>query len=408
MQWDSLGFKDDPFSTDPITQATLPLYVGHLEKTARCNNALSQKNVLLIVEGSRGVGTTSFSNHLRFSSQLSKGYFTPNNEIRVESDWRLEVLLTVMIANIVRELDLFHREQVIKDQRFLQAKTLSMNVAEAYRSFGVEAFGFGINYGKSAGLSSQPAIVSSAVLGHHLEDLSELVLSLGYRYGILIQLNNLDLGTIHEEKYLKYLFNSIRDYIQTDGVSWILVGDLGLRKFIAQEVDRLDDIVSYEVEIPPLTETEYELLLTKRIDFYRSNINASIPIEKEVFLYLYTITNGRLRYIFGLLQRLMNDLFVGDLTDRITITIAKPTIIALARDRIKRNTLTPGEELILKVLVRLKKANSSMLQKEIGKKMQYISPLLVKLVKSKLAIVHKIGRNRYYSPVLDAIIAYSE
>lgn len=268
MNWESLGFKGDPLSTDPISETTLELYTGHHQNLTKCQNVLSQKNVLLVIEGARGVGTTSFANYLRFSAQAKKNYFTPRNEIRVEADWRLETLLSVIIANIVRELDLFHADKVSKDKRFLNARVLSMNVAEAYRSFGVEAFGFGVNYGKSAGVSSQPYVVSSVVLGHHLEDLAQLSVAIGYQFGTLIQLNNLDIGTIHEEKHIQYLFNALRDYIQTDALSFMLVGDVGLRKFIAQEVDRLDDIVNYEVEILPITEKEYESLINKRIEFF--------------------------------------------------------------------------------------------------------------------------------------------
>src|SRR5579872_1108580 len=118
MHWESLGFKNDPLSTDPIDQTTLCLYTGHQQELAKCQNVLDQKNVLLIIEGRRGVGTTSFANYLRFTSQENQAYFTPRNEIRVQAEWRLETLLSVIIANIVRELDLFHTEKVEKDKRF--------------------------------------------------------------------------------------------------------------------------------------------------------------------------------------------------------------------------------------------------------------------------------------------------
>ncbi|MCX7123652.1 MAG: hypothetical protein NTV32_08340 [Gammaproteobacteria bacterium] len=253
MQWESLGFSANPLSTDPIKQATLPLYVGQAEEITRCLNVLSNRNATLIIEGSRGVGTTSFANSVRFRLQNQKMYLTPQNEIRVEKGWMLETLLAVVIANVVRELELFHPEAVLTDQKFQNAKALSIRIAEAYRSFGLEAFGVGVNYGKSAGINSQPLIVSSAVLGHHLEDLTQMIQSLGYKHGILIQLNNLDIGAIHDTDHMRYLFNALRDYIQTDGVSWVLVGDVGLRRFIAQEVDRLDDIISYEVLIEALS-----------------------------------------------------------------------------------------------------------------------------------------------------------
>ncbi|MBS0358158.1 MAG: winged helix-turn-helix transcriptional regulator [Proteobacteria bacterium] len=407
MQWESLGFKENPFSTEPITQITLPLYTGHEAEVAVCKKALSEKNIFIVIEGARGVGTTSFANYLRFSAQAKKNYFTPRNEVRVEPDWNLETLLAVIIANIVREIELFQSDKAIKDKRFQNAKALSMRIAEAYRSFGIEAFGFGVNYGKSAGNINQPIVVPSAVLGHHLEDLAALIKALGYRYGILLQLNNLDIGTVHEEKHLKYLFNAIRDYIQTDGISWIFVGDIGLRRFIAQEVDRLDDIVSYEAEIPPITKSKYEMLIKKRIQFYQFNPKASLPVEQAVFSYLYEITKGRLRYIFGLLHRLMDNLHVGDLTDQITLDLAKPMIIKLARDRISRNKISPVDEEMLKLIAKRDRVVVSDLVRETKKSASYVSNILSKLAQFKLITVQQKGRNRYYSPSLDAIIAFS-
>ena len=40
----------------------------------------------MVVEGARGVGTTSFSNYVRFNAQKKKNYLTPSYEIRIEKD----------------------------------------------------------------------------------------------------------------------------------------------------------------------------------------------------------------------------------------------------------------------------------------------------------------------------------
>lgn len=407
MRWESLGFRDNPFSTEPITQTTLDLYTGNSQQISKCAEILEQKNVLMIIEGSRGVGTTSFSNFLRFSAQTKKHYFTPRNEIRVEPRWNLETLLAVIIANIIREIELFQPEKLIKDIRFQKAKAISSQIAEAYRSFGIEAFGFGVNYGKNAGIVSQPVIVPSGVLGHHLEDLSALISSSSYRYGTLIQLNNLDVGTIHDEEHLKYLFNALRDYIQTDGISWLLVGDVGLRRFIAKSVDRLDDIVTMETEIKPLVKTQYEALIKKRLDIFRVSKKATSPIDHEVFSYLYEVTQGRLRYIFGLLQRLIGSLHIGDLSDRLTLEIAKPMICNLARERIARHQLTSSEEEALRGLVESKKETVTELAKHLKKSLNNTSNLLAKLAEKKLVTAQKKGKNKFYSAELDAMIAYS-
>lgn len=408
MQWESLGFSENLFSTDPISQNTLDLYTGHQSQIQICQNVIKEKNIVLVIEGSRGVGTTSFANYLRFSAQKEKEYFTPSNEVRIEPGWTLETLLAVIIGNITREIELFHSDKIKRDKRFQESKALSARISETYRSFGIEAFGFGMNYEKTPGTSSQPIVVPSSVLGHHLEDLAALVKSLGYPFGILLQLNNLDVGSIHEEKHLKYLFNAMRDYIQTDGLSWFLVGDVGLRHFIAKEVDRLDDIISFEVQIASLEINEYENLIQKRTHFYRSNPKAEVPIDKEVFLYLYQITKGRLRYIFGLLTRLMNYLSVGDLTDRLTLNIVKPMVLKLARDQVAMNSLTPGEEHILKTIVFMQSGTVSEISKKTEKSLQYTSNLIKSLTQKKLMIPLKVGKNRLYTPVLDAMIAYAE
>jgi len=408
MQWQSLGFKTDPLSTDPIFIETLNLYTGHAKEIAICLNVLGDGNRRIVVEGARGVGTTSFSNYLRFSLQEKKLFFTPRNEIRVDAGWKIETLLSVIVANIIREAELFDSDQITKDERFQNAKALSARIAETYRSFGVDAFGVGFNYGKSAGVVTQPILIPAAVLGHHLEDLVSLIKSAGYKKGILIQLNNLDVGEIHDEMHLKYLFNALRDYSQTDGISWLFVGDLGLRKFIAQQVDRLDDIISFEVEIGALTKEEFRQLILKRVNFYRSNTKVELPIDMDVFLYLFDITKGRLRYIFGLLARLMASLSVGDLTDRVTLSIAKSMLIKLAKSRIERNDITPSEEGILRIVVQKDEFIITEVANEIGKSSQYIGKVLNKLVETKLINSRKNGKNKYYHPSLDAVIAYSE
>lgn len=407
MQWESLGFKENPFNTNPITQSTLELYTGHKKEITVFNNVLQEKNVLAIIEGSRGVGTTSFANYLRFFAQTEKRYFTPRNEIRVDPNWTSETLLAVVIGNIVREVELFHPEGITEDKKFQDAKALSLRISEAYRSFGISAFGFGVNYGKSSGTSSQPMIVPASILGHHLEDLTALIKKLGYKYGILIQLNNLDIPEVHSEEHLKYLLNALRDYFQTEYTSWFLVGDVGLRSFIAQSVDRLDDIVAYEEELFALPRKEYKKLIEKRLDYYRLNPKSTLPIDTAVFDYLYDVTHGRLRYIFGLLKRLTNDLFVGDLTDRITLDIAKPAITELAIKRITKHKLTKSEEQVLKLLVTVQSSTASKLSKKSNKSVQHVSNILLSLSQTRLITVRSEGRTKIYTASLDAVIAYS-
>lgn len=409
MDWQAFGFKDDPLKTSPITKSTLVIFTGHTEEIKICSSVLTGSNVRLVIEGARGVGTTSFANYLRFHAESKKLYFTPRTEIKVEPGWRLETLLAAIISNFVREIELLaNGDKLVTDPRFQSAKALSSRIAETYRAFGVDAFGFGASYGKQSGVVTQPIIVPSPTLGHHLEDLIALVREAGYAKGVIFQLNNLDIGEIHSEEDMKYLMNALRDYTQIEGSNWFFVGDIGLRAFIAREVDRLDDIISYEVTINPIPLSELSKLIDKRVQFYSESEKVELPIAKEVFYYLYKITEGRLRYVFGLVSRLMSRLHVGDLTDKVTLGIAKPMLIQLGRDRLQHANLSEMEERIVKVLVLTPKATPAGIAQTLKKSSQYVGRVFVSLSEKGLVTSKKEGRERHYSPSLDAIIAYRE
>jgi DNA-binding transcriptional ArsR family regulator len=409
MEWQDFGFKDDPLKTSPITKSTLELFTGHSEEIRICESILTGNNIRIVIEGSRGVGTTSFANYLRFNAEAKKLYLTPRTEIKVESGWRSETLLAAIISNFVREIELLpNNKTLLTDKRFTAAKALSSRIAETYRSFGIEAFGFGGNYGKQAGIVTQPVVVPSPIFGHHLEDLIALVREIGYKNGVLLQLNNLDVGEIHEEKYLKDLFNALRDYTQIEGSNWLFVGDLGLRKFIAQYVDRLDDIISHEVSINPITIHELSEIIEKRIRFYAESEKVELPVDKEVFHYLYKITHGRLRYVFGLISRLMSRLYVGNLTNKITLDLAKPMLMKLGHDRVQRSDVTTAEVHVLRLLVLLPNTTTSNIAKKLKKTSQYVGRVLSNLADKGLVSSRKEGRDRFYIPSVDAIIAYTE
>lgn len=406
MQWESMGFKDEPFKTQPITTYTLELYTGNKDKIDKSQFALHSSNAVMVIEGSRGVGTTSFGNFLRFQAQEERKYFTPTSEIRVEPNWNADTLMAAVIANIVSTLELQHFDEVQNKQQFKDAKTIVRQITETYRSFGITAFGFGANYGKS-GITSQPMIMPTQILSHHLEDLVKVVLELGFKYGILIQLNNLDIGVVQNENHIKTLLNIMRDYFQMNGTSWLLVGDMSLRRFIAQEVDRLDDIIVHETDITPLSEKDYLAMIEKRVRYFRVNSKVELPVDKEVLLYLYKITKGRLRFIFGLLNRLFNSLQVGTLSDRITIELAKPVVINYAKKRIKRFNLSTNEELVLKTVVKKDSIQVKEIATALEKQPNYISNILAQLLEYKLVGYTKEWRNHYYYSSIDAYIAYS-
>ncbi len=408
MQWELLGFKDDPFKTHPITAYSLDLYTGNKSKVDTAKFALNTDNLVMVVEGKRGVGTTSFGNFVRFTVFNEKKYFTPNGEIKVEPYWNADTLMAAVLGSIVTSLDLKHAGKVKNDQNFKEAKAVVGRITETYSSFGLSGFGVGASYGVS-GAASQPMIMPTPILAHHLEGLAKTVKKLGYKHGLLLQLNNLDVGTVQDEEHLTMLFNVMRDYFQMPNTSWILVGDTQLRQFIAQKVDRLDDIVTCEIDITPLSDKEYMQLIDKRIGYFRVNDKVKLPVDKDVWKYLFAITKGRLRYIFGLMSRLYGTFKLGELTEHISLEMAKPAIKEFGEQRLKRHNLSATDLTVLKKLVSLgRPIQVKELSEEVGKAQTQVSRILNNLYESRLVEYRQEWRSRYYNANIDAQLAYSE
>ena len=406
MQWESMGFKNEPFRTQPITAHTLDLYTGHEEKIKQSQFVLHSNNLVMVIQGNRGVGTTSFGNFLRFNAQKEKKYFTPNSEIRIEPSWNADTLMGAIIANVVSTLELKYIDNIKNEPAFKEAKATVQRITEMYRAFGTSVFGIGANYGKSSTIS-QPMIMPTQVLAQHLENLVKLIYHLGFKYGLLLQLNNLDIGVVQQESHIKTLLNVMRDYFQIEGTSWLLVGDTALRRFISQEVDRVDDIISFETDITPLSEQDYLAVINTRVNYFRVNKQVALPVDTDVLLYLYHLTQGRLRFIFGLLNRLFNVLQVGTLTDKVTLALAKPIVINYAKERINRFNLSTNEELVLKTITEKASVQVKEIAQILQKNPSYISNILSQLLSYKLVGYKKEWREHYYYPCMDACIAYS-
>lgn len=406
MEWQLLGYKDYPFSVDPISTETINLFTGHHKEVLLCESVLQDKNVRLVIEGSRGVGTTSIANYLKFSAQKKKLYLAPRDEVSVEKHWNLESLLTAVISTIIRELGIVHEKAIKNDKIFKEAKALSYRLSEAYNNFGLTAFSFGASYGKSSTIT-QPTFVPATTLGFHLEDLGKLAIKLGYKNGILIQLNNLDVNIVHSEDHLNYLFNAARDYFQISNISWFLVGDVGLRSFIAKKVDRLDDIISADIFIKPLNKVYYHELVSKRLSYYEIKKGTEFPLNQEIFDYLYEVAEGRLRYIFGLIYVLIQRLQIGKLLQKVSVSLAKETISALALERVNKFELLKGEEALLRVIVKNNEVNVADLAKLSNRNRVFVSRTINKLLRDKLVCVRHDGNKRIYSPTLDVKIAFS-
>ncbi|MCK4249712.1 MAG: BlaI/MecI/CopY family transcriptional regulator [Candidatus Omnitrophica bacterium] len=405
--WEKWGLKDNPYSQNPIDEHSLNLFIGRKKEVSICRNSLSGKNSRFVIEGGRGVGTTSLGNYVRYTLAAGKKeYLTPDMEISVGRNWNQELLLSNVLSAAAYTLER-RNPRVIQDDKFQKIKRTTQVIEEKFKSFGGQAFGFGGQYGQSSTIS-YPALVPVSILIQHMKELFEISKDEGYHNGIIVHLNNLDVNTVFQPNELKNFLNEARDSFQIKGYHWFFVGDTGLRGFIGSNVDRLDDIITSEVRLNPLSLEEVCRLIDKRSVYYRTpGAKIALPIDFEVIKYLYGLTNGRLRYIFGICTRLLSLISGEPLLHMVDLKFAKPIIMKFAEDRIAQQNISPLSLSVLRKLVKLEQATTTELTKKMKKEQTSISRSLRELLNKRLVTQKRSGRNNVYSPSLDAKVAYS-
>ena len=70
--------------------------------------------------------------------------------------------------------------------------------------------------------------------------------------------------------------------------------------------------------------------------------------------------------------------------------------------------ITTNEEYILSHLVGNFPMTSTQMAKGIGKSSQYVGRVMTSLVEKKLIYIQRDGRDKFYGPAIDAIIAYGK
>ncbi|MGD9108167.1 MAG: BlaI/MecI/CopY family transcriptional regulator [Gammaproteobacteria bacterium] len=83
-------------------------------------------------------------------------------------------------------------------------------------------------------------------------------------------------------------------------------------------------------------------------------------------------------------------------------------LIKLAKERVSRNELVPSEEAILSIVVKKGEVTGTDIIKKSKTSKSFVSKTVNNLLKRKLIKVRKHGKNNYYTPALDAIIAYGD
>jgi len=400
--------KQNPYTTSPIDKENLDLFVGRKNKVKRAGNVISEKSIV-IVEGKRGVGTTSFGNYIRFQKELKGKNLTPVRELSVGNGWNEEILIANVLSSLTWEL-----EGKIPDKykdRYNEIKLIAHQIRETYRNISLQlsvvGTGGGIGINKQTNVI-MPQLYPTATLIQHLLEIKKLVEVSGFNKDTIIQLNNLDIDVLFSSQQLILFLNDIRDILQIEGYTWILVGDSGLRSCISDKVDRLDDIISYDCIIEPLTLDEVYLTINKRLKKFAQKENYLKPLSDNLIEILYHATNGRIRQIFGFSTRLIHSVSDNLLIEQITTDIALPIIKREVEDKLRQNNITRREKMVLEEIAENPGISPSILSSKTSLSLPNLSRLLSHLLKARFVSFERAGRIRRYNVSSDVLIALTK
>lgn len=404
--FEKFGLKNNPYTTVPITNNTLNLFVGRKQEISRCSTLLGSKSII-VIEGGRGVGTTSFGNYVRFTQRKKRKNFTPESELSVISGWNEEMLIINVLSSLVGSLE--EVKKIKKYPKFLDIKHATHEMREIYKTIGLQLISVGAQYGKQAVVTIPPRYPVTTLI-QDLQHLEKIVKNIGYDRDIVIQINNLDINTTISSTQLKIFLNRIRDLLQLPGYSWLLVGDTGLRGFIASNVDRLDDIVTFEVYIPPLSLEEVYEAINRRLERLKIKENVEPPLTNDLIEALYNASGGRIRQIFGTATRLLSLIADNPLIDKINLKDAVPLLKTMIGERISQYGIdkSPVTYNILQKLAEFAPITPTQLSKKISISRPQISRALALLQKARLVYVQQKGKERLWMPMADVKIAMTK
>ncbi len=385
-QWNLRG---NPFDTSPISLGTLDWFIGRKAEVDLCRRLVAQQGVI-VVEGGIGAGTTSFGNMVRFGADIR----SPRMEIAVYSAWNAQTLLENVLAAVVREVwrdPASHRSSTIRELH-----ALVQRVEHSVPGGGLTIMGTGASAGRNLAVT-QPSIIPLETLRTGLLSLAEKYSPADGSTAFAIQLNNLDLNRTFSPEQLGRFLNEIRDSLQLPGFSWLLVGDTGLSHFITSEVPRVRSIVSHDVQIAPLPDTEFLKVVRTRISACSlENEEGANPFHESLLLRIYNAAAGSLRDTFNICTKLCLTVAKSPLYETIPEQEAERILGELQAPRLRKAGENPLQYAALQEIGNSPGITQKDLVKTLGKQQPAVSRALKLLLKADLIRSEKDGTATHY------------
>ena len=361
--WAGSGFTRNPYDHRPlrVSAEDRALFVGrNKEQELFKIQTAGSSGGIVVVEGSIGVGKTSFVNAMLYdkwnpknkktkSSKKAYTYLPSFETIQLKENIEPSDFMLSVLSNCIFSLEKIHGEKVSDSDNDLKAgkELIASTVRSGIGGFSISILGSGGGVDKSK-MALQPATIPLPTIMNIMDKwFGTVVKKFGYE-AVLVPINNLDV--LSEQTVINFL-NSARDtLLSRHQVWWILIGGPGLFSTLETKARRVSELVTGQpVTLEPMSLEEVLEVVKSRIEKFKTSKDAKPPIPQETIEMLYQVSNGEIRYIFKRLSDIIYEFRATFPSERnIPEQIAKKSLHNLAERKLDALNLTVREREVLK------------------------------------------------------------
>lgn len=289
--WRRYGLSGNPYQTNPITMSGRSLgteaFVGRESEREELWKSLRMgRSQRIVVYGEPGVGKTSLVNFVRKKAK-ENGYFTPTNEIEVEEEMSKEDFILLTLSAIFREVesnDLELSEGLKDDLEKVYDATQKMELQDS---------------------SGEEWRITAPKLKSLTRELLGEIREGGFE-GVIVHYDNLD--NIEDVKGISSLMSNVRDFLQTEGMISIFIGDEKVPMALRKE-RRVGQIFQDPIEIETFDLSDIVEVLSRRIELLQDENSETVtPHTRESVEELFDLHEGNIRDILNSLQTAIREL----------------------------------------------------------------------------------------------------
>lgn len=402
------GFTANPYDPSPlgVSEDDATLFVGRTaEATALMTFLSSFERGAIFVEGSVGVGKTSFVNVQQYRLAQDEALLPSLNTIELRDGMTPTEFLLSVLSNSLNTLRRLRPESEREEEfrRLAQAVEQTLVVT---RSYPANIASFGAGYGSSAS-ATNPNHTLLPTVSRHLDDFAVLAKQFAFDK-IVVSVNNLD--TIDPSFFTSFM-NQVRDLtlIRAPWL-WVFTGPQGSRALLAKEAHRVSELVATDpILLPPLSREEVHQAIDARVRKFRVSDDVPAPIAADVVDILYDAGRGEFRYILNRARDLLLRTMAEFPTTRtITLGVALPLLKELAASTLQRAALTNKQRAVLKALAEKGQAQSKDYEDFGFNGAATFVPYLKQFHESGLVDRKESGREVIYTPRGDVNLAFRD